>query len=343
MPPSDPSREPSLERRDAAGRRLRDAVWRGDLAGAAAALDLEPGAAGEPGPHPAWGGRPDALQLAAERGRVEIARLLLERGVGVEGRAEGYGWSPLQLAAHWGHPQVAELLLENGARLDIASAALLGDTDGVARLLEEDPSLATAPALDGAPPLHHAGTPGVARILLARGASLESVDPRGAAPLDSALTRGPRGRSVAALLIERGARPGPCQLAALGWTERLLGMLDADPGALSFRRRIGVHEVVGTPLHAAVHAGHGALAAVLIRRGADANARADMGQTPLHLCATAGLARLLVAAGADPAAADDEHGTTPLTWARVGLDIHGDSPGRRRLVEYLQKVTPGSR
>ena len=58
-----------------------------------------------------WGGRPDPLQLAAERRRAEIARLLLERGAD----AEGYGWSPLQLAAHWGHEEIAELLLEHGA------------------------------------------------------------------------------------------------------------------------------------------------------------------------------------------------------------------------------------
>ncbi len=342
MSPSDPSREPGLERRET-GRRLLEAVWRGDLAGAAEALKREPGIVSDPGPHPVWGGRPDALQLAAERGRVEIARLLLERGADVGGNVEGYGWSPLQLAANGGHRRVAELLLARGARLDIASAAMLGDAAAVARLLEEDPALAPAPALDEAPPLHYAANPGVARLLLDRGAAPESVDPRGATPLDSALGRGPRGRSVAALLIERGARPDPCHLAALGWTERLLRRVDADPAALAFRGRIGVNEVVGTPLHAGVHAGHGALARILIRRGADASARADMGQTPLHLCATAGLARLLVEAGADPAAVDDEHGTTPLTWARVGLELHGDSPARRRLAEYLEQVTPGAR
>ena len=240
------------EGRDPIKPRELAAVWRGDLAGAGAALDLDAEAVNEPGPHPVWGGRPDPLQLAAERGRAEIARLLL-----------------------------------------------------------------------------------------ARGAPLESVAPRGGTALDSALGRGLRGRSVAALLIERGARPDPCQLAALGWTERLLRRIDADPAALSFRGRIGLNEVVGTPLHAAVHAGHGVLAAVLIARGADVDARADMGQRPLHLCAAAGLARLLVEAGADPAAMDDEHGTAPLTWARVGLEIHGDGPARRRLVDYLEQVTPG--
>ena len=333
MPPSEPAAD-SRQRRETAGRRLREAVWRGDPAAVAAALDLDGGAVDEPGPHPRWGGRPAPLQLAAEGGRLEIARLLLERGADVEGDIDGYRWSPLQLAAHWRRRELAELLLAHGARLDIAAA--------VARLLEEDPALATAPALGGAPPLHCAATPPVAMLLLDRGASLDSVDSRGATPLDAALGRGPQGRSVAALLVERGARPDPCHLAALGWTERLLRRIDADPAALGFRGRIGVNEVVGTPLHAAVHGGHGALAAVLIRRGADVGARGDLGQTPLHLCATAGLARLLVEAGADPLAADDEHGAAPLAWARAGLEIHGDSPMRRRLVEYLAKVTHGA-
>ena len=342
MPPSEPAAD-SRQRRETAGRRLREAVWRGDRAAVAAALDLDGGAVDEPGPHPRWGGRPAPLQLAAERGRLEIARLLLERGADVEGPVQGYDWSPLQLAAHWRRRELAELLLAHGARLDIAAAALLGDAAAVARLLHEDPALATAPALDGAPPLHCAATPPAAGLLLDRGASLDSVDSRGGTPLDAALGRGPQGRSVAFLLVERGARPDPCHLAALGWTERLLRRIDADPAALGFRGRIGVNEVVGTALHAAVHAGHGALAAVLVRRGADVGARADMGQTPLHLCATAGLARLLVEAGADPAAADGEHGTAPLAWARAGLEIHGDSPARRRLLEYLERVTPGTR
>ncbi len=88
---------------------------------------------------------------------------------------QGYDWSPLQLAAHWRRRELAELLLAHGAHLDIAAAALLGDAAAVARLLHEDPALATAPALDGAPPLHCAATPPVARLLLDRGASLDSA------------------------------------------------------------------------------------------------------------------------------------------------------------------------
>ena len=99
---------------------MREAAWLGDPAAAAAALDLEPGIVGEPGPHPRWGGRPAPLQLAAERGRVEIARLLLERGADVEGGIEGYGWSPLQLAAHRCHRELAELL-----RADVLDLAFL--------------------------------------------------------------------------------------------------------------------------------------------------------------------------------------------------------------------------
>ena len=48
---------------------------------------------------------------------------------------------------------------------------------------------------------------------------------------------------------------------------------------------------------------------------------------------------VVVEAGADPKAVDDEHGTPPLSWARAGIDIHGDSPERQELVRYLEGVT----
>ncbi len=40
MPPSEPATD-SRQRRETAGRRLREAVWRGDRAAVAAALDLD--------------------------------------------------------------------------------------------------------------------------------------------------------------------------------------------------------------------------------------------------------------------------------------------------------------
>jgi ankyrin repeat protein len=62
-----------------------------------------------------------------------------------------------------------------------------------------------------------------------------------------------------------------------------------------------------TPLHRAVAAGHLAPTNVLLRFGADANARGEGGNTPLHVAADAGrtaLVKALLDAGADALAQD---------------------------------------
>ena len=43
---------------------------------------------------------------------------------------------------------------------------------------------------------------------------------------------------------------------------------------------------------------------------------------------------LLVGAGADPAARDDEHDGTPVDWAEVAIDIE-NNPACRAVVDYL--------
>ena len=184
------------------------------------------------------------------------------------------------------------------------------------RLLDRDPSLATTPGPNGPPPLHAATTPQVAELLLDHGASLETVDSMGNSPLASAISRGEHASGVAALLLERGASTTPCGLAALGRTRQLEELLDADGSALCFVGNIGLNAVLATPLHAAVAADQEDTVRMLLERQADPNARADMGQTPLHLARSATIGQLLIDSGADPSAVDDEHETTPLTCPR---------------------------
>jgi len=321
-------------RLEVAGRQLRRAVWDRNTDAMLQVLDAEPASLHETGTHPMWGGEPNALQVAAERGHLETVRLLLDRGA--DPNPGGYG-SPLHLAAHWGHAETVQLLIDRGADVDICAAALLCDVDTAASLLSATPSLATTPGRSDAPPLHAAACPEVAHLFIKNGARLDTVDSLGNTPLGSALARGERARAVALFLVEQGADADPCQLAALGQTDRLGALIAGDPETVFFTGKIGVNAVVGTPLHAA---GDIATVRLLLEHGADPNARADMGQTPLHLCGGSDVvARLLIEAGADPNATDDEHDTTPLAWARVGIEIQGDSGPRRELVSYLEQIT----
>jgi RNA polymerase sigma factor (sigma-70 family) len=73
-----------------------------------------------------------------------------------------------------------------------------------------------------------------------------------------------------------------------------------------------------TPLHVAVSVDQPAIVEQLLAAGADPNCATEHGLAPLHFAVIRGrraIARRLLAAGADPAQRDC-HGRTPLDWAR---------------------------
>jgi ankyrin repeat protein len=75
-----------------------------------------------------------------------------------------------------------------------------------------------------------------------------------------------------------------------------------------------------TPLHIASLRGEHEIAALLVQRGADVNARGGENQfVPLHGAAAGGhadVANALVAAGANVRIRDGAFGATPEAWAR---------------------------
>lgn len=74
------------------------------------------------------------------------------------------------------------------------------------------------------------------------------------------------------------------------------------------------------PLHSACAIAHYPMAELLLRNGADVNARQQADVTPLHEAAHLGqtaLARLLLEYGADPQARRDDNGQTPLDMAEA--------------------------
>ena len=125
------------------------------------------------------------------------------------------------------------------------------------------------------------------RSLLAAGEDVQEKV-RGDFPLNVAALFGPV--EMVALLLDAGAKP-------------------EQPG------RDGLH-----PLHNAVVMGHKDIVALLIQKGAEIDAKDSRGRTPLYSFAATGgkdieIARMLLAAGADPKIEDEENHETGLNFA----------------------------
>ena len=150
------------------------------------------------------------------------------------------------------------------------------------------------------------------------------------------------------LLLEHGADVTardsgdacPLHLAAAAGHKKVVGWLLARGADVTARNGRGM-----TPLHLAASSGHGSLVARFLAGGADPNAVSEYGGwTPLHMVGKnawleeereerfLGITRVLLKAGADPAALDQE-GMTALDHAR--------KEGPEALVTMLEKPTSG--
>ena len=340
-----PSRDSAFTERVAAS--MMAAVG-GDAAAMRTLLAQDDSIANAAGDHPIWGGRPQPLHLAAERNHVDVARALIANGANVNGDNAGYDdWSPLMLAAHGGRlglhpprPEIVTLLLDAGAELDVFAAAVLDDTDRLAECLRSSPDAALDAGPAGAFPLHFARSKAAVELLLRHGGDPNAVCGWGTTPLERAAFRGSAGNAVAEALMAGGAEPHANVLACLGDIERLSKFLDENPLELETKRKVAP-SIIGTPLHGAAANGELATVQLLIDRGADVNARADNGQSPLHLCNShLEVTKTLVDNGADPNARDGEHDNTPLGWARFFIaNLAQDEPELPEVIAYLETVT----
>ncbi len=306
------------------------AAGRGDLEAVRQLVDDNPNWIHTVGSH----GR-TMLWEVAYRGKLEVVQFLLERGADInlpgcyhiEHRLE---ITPYCVARYEGRNLVADYLLEQGAKIDIHTAAYLGDYDTVRSHLDNDASLVNSGCLQtvmlpaGSPvtfehretawatPLCYAiigGNRAIVELLISRGATIE---PHSEHLLDYAVSK--NRVDIVKLLLENGAdaSKAPRILADNHEMIELLKTYGVAPADINAQNDMG-----WPPLVVACRGDnreHPIKIQRLLALGADIDVRNYKGKTALHYAAKAGFLKvinLLIEKGAT-IDAPDTNGETPL-------------------------------
>jgi ankyrin repeat protein len=136
------------------------------------------------------------LHVASARGRLIVARMLLDGGAKVDARNRD-GQTPLYVALMNGRTQLAQMLVQRGAQFDpdglLREVARNGVADrDVIRYLVANGGDINSSDKNGDTPLHLAVRQGervVAKHLIDQGADVNALNQAGEAPLDIAIRR----------------------------------------------------------------------------------------------------------------------------------------------------------
>ena len=278
-----------------------------------------------------------AIHLATYNGNYSIVKLLLQYGAHLDERAPGRwdGSAPLSFALQRGHLELAKFLLNKGADVNwrgtrsgisvLHMAASTGPLELV-KLLVDKGALINVTGEIGLTPLEAAlrgSQPDVAEFLIERGSDLNEQR------RDSAFQMAARygHRRIVEILIQRGANINSRDVVSwwtpLHWAARnrhkdvvnILINHGGNVNALSKDRE--------TPIHAAAWWGNTDIVALLISKGADVNAKDRRNRTALYnaLSTAAGNTALLVLQqGAEVNVVSDEGETPLMAAAQHGLN-----------------------
>ena len=198
----------------------------------------------------------DEFLEAVTKGDRARVRELLAQDPSVVERKSGSGVSAVLMSVYYQKPEIAHDLVAAGARIEIFEAAALGDAKRARELLQQDPGLANAFAVDGFQPLGLASffrQPGLVSLLLDAGAEVNSAsrNPQQVMPLHSSVAS--HSLDITRVLLEHGADVNAVQQDGY------------------------------TPLLEAAQAGELEILELLLQYGADPLGRREDGQTALDL------------------------------------------------------------
>src|SRR5688572_18313492 len=180
--------------------------------------------------------------LQASDDHPDVVGVLLEAVADPNRRSDWWagGFHPLHVV----RDAAAERLLAAGAIPDACAAANLDRPDLLRAMLAEQPSRVHEGGGDGQTPLHFARSREVADLLLGAGADIDARDvDHGSTPAQWMIGDGAGSArwELARHLVERGASTDIFLAAALGLTDRVTAMLEADPSLLHLHTSTGVY------------------------------------------------------------------------------------------------------